>query len=628
VHCTAWGWLVVWAKCAHTPLMTLSSERQSLPIASSRGRAWAVGCSLILAGLVALAHPIAEIGINDDTSYVYSADVVARTGHIVYNGWAAMPLTWQLYWGALFIKLFGFSFFAARLSNLVIALATVLLMHRTLQRSGLGLGASTFGTCVMMLSPVYFLSSAVFMTDMTGFFAIMCCFYCLTRAVQAGSESRALVWLLVAAFGNVAFGSVRQIAWLGVLVAVPCAVWLFRGSKRVVAVMAAAWILCAAMIGVILHWFSRQPYAIHEPVLPASSLRLSVFNGLLPATLTAVFFLAPLFVVFAFAAPRLRPRYRIITGLCSLAAFFPLWHTLSQHVSGPLTRWVMPFTQNTLLETGFYSIYNTLPGDKPVFLTPAVRSVFTLITYLMLIAFVAYAVRRRTQAHTVVHAKNSLSVRTLATVYVPFCMAYLVLYLTRVPRFDRYLVPLCFCATLFLLRWVTDAAIPLKLSIVGLPLALMATLDVVALHDLFAFSRAQVQAANELVSAGIPRTHIGAAGVYNQWTEIELTGHIKYKEYELPGSSKLAQELSSLPCPQFFEKDTPSVKGEYIIVSSLTPCYIRSHFADVPYTTWSPAGTGHVIIAEPQHHSDSDATQSAHEDAVSLVTQQTSKQPR
>ncbi len=48
--------------------------------------------------------------MNDDWSYMWSARVLAKTGCVVYNGWATAMLTWQLYWGALFVRLFGFLF--------------------------------------------------------------------------------------------------------------------------------------------------------------------------------------------------------------------------------------------------------------------------------------------------------------------------------------------------------------------------------------------------------------------------------------------------------------------------------------------------------------------------------------
>ena len=66
------------------------------------------GCLIVLSVLI--SFPFAEMGFNDDFSYVKTAYDYARTGHLIYNGWAAPMLGWQAVWGSWFIRLFGFSF--------------------------------------------------------------------------------------------------------------------------------------------------------------------------------------------------------------------------------------------------------------------------------------------------------------------------------------------------------------------------------------------------------------------------------------------------------------------------------------------------------------------------------------
>jgi hypothetical protein len=83
-----------------------------------------------------LIRPHAEIG-DDDWSYIKTAQVLAQTGHIAYNGWATAMLGWQLCFGAFFVKLFGFSFTAVRFSTAIEAVATAFLPQRTCLRAGL-----------------------------------------------------------------------------------------------------------------------------------------------------------------------------------------------------------------------------------------------------------------------------------------------------------------------------------------------------------------------------------------------------------------------------------------------------------------------------------------------------------
>ena len=75
-----------------------------------------LACMLALLFCVLATRPFVSMGVNDDWSYIWSARVLADTGHLIYNGWGAMPLGWMAYLGALFIKLFGFSFTVARSS--------------------------------------------------------------------------------------------------------------------------------------------------------------------------------------------------------------------------------------------------------------------------------------------------------------------------------------------------------------------------------------------------------------------------------------------------------------------------------------------------------------------------------
>src|SRR6185503_12459313 len=86
-------------------------------------------CGVFVVVLICCARPYAEMGFIDDWSYVKTAFEYARTGHFVYNGWATAMLGWQIPWGAVFLKLFGYSFTAARLSMLPIDFASVWLFY-------------------------------------------------------------------------------------------------------------------------------------------------------------------------------------------------------------------------------------------------------------------------------------------------------------------------------------------------------------------------------------------------------------------------------------------------------------------------------------------------------------------
>src|SRR6266571_7111576 len=94
-------------------------------------------CALLVGASGLAAYPVAEMGFQDDWSYIRTALEFARTGHFVYNGWATAMLGWIIPWSALFIKAFGFSFTVVRLSMLRVTMACIYLFHESLVSFGI-----------------------------------------------------------------------------------------------------------------------------------------------------------------------------------------------------------------------------------------------------------------------------------------------------------------------------------------------------------------------------------------------------------------------------------------------------------------------------------------------------------
>ncbi len=190
-------------------------------------------CALALLICELLSRPYANMGVCDDWPYILMTRSLARTGHVVYNGWAAPMLVWQLYLGAGFIKVFGYSLTIVRMSTLLVAMMLVFVLQRTFVRAGINERNATIGTLALVLSPLYLMLSATFMSDIHGLFAIVLCLYGCLRVLQAESSLAAIAWLCFAVAGDAVCGASRQIAWLGILVMVPCALWLLRERRNV-----------------------------------------------------------------------------------------------------------------------------------------------------------------------------------------------------------------------------------------------------------------------------------------------------------------------------------------------------------------------------------------------------------
>ncbi|HKO13800.1 MAG TPA: glycosyltransferase family 39 protein, partial [Acidobacteriaceae bacterium] len=172
-------------------------------------------CALLVAACLWVAWPVSNMGFLDDWSYAHIAKVFAANGHLIYDRWSTPMLGWQIVWGALFIKLFGFSFAILRVSMLPIAMATVFLFHQVLLRFGVTARNAVIGTLTLGLSPVFMPLADSFMTDIPGLLVILICIYFCQRAMESTRTRAAILWLVLAAGSNVLGGTVRQIAWLG-----------------------------------------------------------------------------------------------------------------------------------------------------------------------------------------------------------------------------------------------------------------------------------------------------------------------------------------------------------------------------------------------------------------------------
>jgi len=104
--------------------------------------------------------------------------------------------------GAFFVKLFGFSFTAVRLSTLIVAMATGYLLQRTLVRAGVREGNATLATLAFILSPLFVPLAFTFMTDVFGVFTIVLCLYMCLRAIQASTHRSTIAWIGFAAILN------------------------------------------------------------------------------------------------------------------------------------------------------------------------------------------------------------------------------------------------------------------------------------------------------------------------------------------------------------------------------------------------------------------------------------------
>lgn len=570
-------------------------------------------CALAVAACVLIADPAANMPFSDGFSYDKTALDFFRTGHLLYNGWATAMLGWLVPWGAIFIKLFGFSFTVMRLSMLPVDMATVYVFHQILRRFGLNSQNAVFGTLALALSPIFLPSAASYMTDIPGLFVLFACVYMCQRAVDTVSDEAALWWLCSATVVNLAGGTVRQIAWLGALVIVPSTAWLLKKRRGMTIAGALSWVLSLAGVLACLHWFNGRPYSVPEHIIwaPVRFMMLPHLIAELVKTFACLLLvILPVTVAWLPTAGRLnhKARLRIAAGLGLLIS---LW--IVAYAAGRMDTWLMPWLMYLLAEQS-----SLVPGmfGTPDALVLWIRLIISLIVITTALIMAEQLVDRK-QFKPIRCAGHAMSWRAMAWLLVPFSLSYLLL-LTPRGAFDqiqdRYLIGLTPAAIIFLLRLYQER-IKSKLPAISLlTLAVYTAYAIAGTHDFFAESRAQLRAVQMVQRSGVPRTSIEAGFPDDGWVQIQDGGHINDPRIQVPAGSYDPDPINSafIPekCINGFTKFAPIIAPKYFVLfpwfkNPLYPtpawCFAPTKYPPVHYTTWLPPFQGTLYVEQLSH---------------------------
>jgi hypothetical protein len=555
-------------------------------------------CACVSAASLLASWPVAEMGFIDDWSYVKTAFVFAQTGHIVYNGWSTAMLGWAIPWGALFIKLFGFSFTAVRLSTLPLAMASVYLFHASLVRFGITARNAMVGALTLGLSPLFLPLAASYMTDIAGLFSILLCLNLCQWALAANSDRTTILWLACAALTNIAGGTVRQIAWLGTLVMVPSTAWLLRKRTGVKRMAFLLWIASVLSVLACIRWFERQPYALPEKIIqgPVTGTMLRhMLAELLKTLLCLALVTFPILSAWIPGQRSLSPS-AVKRIACILIAMGAASIVLSKR--GSLDHRVMPWLGHIIGTLSIFSSTGEMLGSRPVTLTLPIRVGLSLLVISALLTLGEQMLAKPWLR------KNPTAVSLHEALWVlgPFSISYVAFLLPRALYsfiYDRYLLGLMPFAIIMLLllhqRWI---AVRLP-AVTVTALSLFALYTIAGTHDWFALNRARVAAVAQIRASGVPVTSIQGGFDYDGWTQIEAAGYINDARLRNPANAYQVN-LSPLQLPERcrlnFAEYTPAIHPEYFVVFEPMTCLTSSKYPSVRYRTWLPPFQRNIYI--------------------------------
>jgi hypothetical protein len=540
-----------------------------------------------------IASPYANMGVCDDGPYILMARTLATTGHILYNGWGAPMLGWQLYLGAAFIKLFGFSFTAVRSCTVLVAMALAFLLQRTLVRANITERNATIGTLAMVLSPLYLMLSVTFMTDIFGLFAIILCLYGCLRALQASTSRATIGWLCFAVATNAICGTSRQIAWLGILVMAPSALWLLRAQRRVLIAGAAANIIGAIFIFACMQWLKHQPYSVPEHLLPSTFPLAYTLGQLSYFFLDIPFLLLPIVALFL---PQMRKYRPLVFAIVSALFVGYLVIALQpQHRHGFFM--LEPTQGDWVTVYGFLMCMSH--GGYPIFLHTSVRALLTIASFGGLLGVIAVLLGRHLTSHSK-EPSPGVTWKQLAVLLAPFAIANMLLLVPRAASsglFDRYTLELLVVALLCLVRCYQEQIQPQLPLASFLLVGIMAIYGIAVTHNMFSFYRTRVALAAELRSNGVPDTSVDNGWEYNLVVELQHADFINEPTIAVPAHAYVPTPPPPADaCPIFKYDETPHIHPLYGISFDPNACYGLAPFTPMHYTRWLASGPGTLYV--------------------------------
>jgi hypothetical protein len=430
----------------------------------------------IFALAMVLADPRGDFPLDDDWDFALATWAFAGSGHFQFTPFTATSLYLQVLWGALWTLIFGESFNVLRASTLVLAAATIVVFHALLRRLPLTRGERFLAAAALIFHPIFFWSSATYMTHIPFLFLSVAAMAAFLRGIEESSAR----WIALGAIAVAASIFVRQ---TGVVNAVaPLVILLMRRENKLAAIAGAPLLLFALVFPVLGH----GEFGYHSLATRGATAEVAANAGkyLFDNFASAAIFLIPLVAV---AAARIRRWW--LAGV--IGVVFVLRALLFIGVGFAIPKWNPLLTSEQLFGNVFVNLglgpatlvdTHILGYPLPVHLGYVARLVLTMIAAVAGGVVVALLIENWKQLAVIQIAA--------ATLLLSFSAVW----------FDRYTLdaawPLAFVLPLIARgsrKWVAVALL------VG-----VALFDIWAVRDYFSWNRARDAAWRSLIARGVP----------------------------------------------------------------------------------------------------------------------------
>jgi 4-amino-4-deoxy-L-arabinose transferase-like glycosyltransferase len=496
--------------------------------------------------------------LNDDWAFARGAMLFARGKGIHYSSWASMPQLGQWLWACPFVWSFGESFFALRLSTIVLSWLGLWAFFDILRQEGIEPWTAALCTTALALNPLFFLLQGTFMTDVPALSMALVALALYSRALKSGHWPSLALATLVATLAVVT----RQNT-----VTVPVAMGVLVVRDRRLR-LSKPWYLALgvpAAIGVAFHffWFQKRPdiRPMHPTVPPPELLLLMPF---------AILHLCGLATLPALALAPRPTSWRSFALACvvlGLAAIYWLHFGFMLPYGG-----LFPYMENMISPWGaFHGSATTgllVVGEFPRVLDRDTQVVLS-------VAGCVCAAVLATKLIACCRSPETFGPLSL------FTLLQLPLILIAGEFYDRYLLVL-FPGALFLARRGNSAS-GWRWPVATAALVASALVAAVLMHDWLAWNAA--------------RWAVGTRALEKQIDPWQIEGGFEWNGWFGPGSRGVARPtgLAGRTLP-FTQRVFPHVNGHWALASSVPP---GTRAVDKePYTLWSMPGKRFFYLVE------------------------------
>ncbi len=463
---------------------------------------------------IVIVNPIGEFPLNDDWAFAKGVYNLVEKGQLILGDWPAITLVAQLFWGALFCKIFGLSLTVLRISTLISSFIGVIAFYGIARQITQNKEIAALAGLILFFNPLYFSLSFTFMSNVHFLCAGLLAFWFLSKNIE---RPNLLSWSLGILFCIITT-LIRQSGLL-----IPF-VFMLLGciqSRRTIGNIlkhTLPFILTVIAYLLYMRWLefgTSNPQAVRGVGDLMAGLFTNSPDYYFYRTVTVLLYVG--FFLFPFLVASIRPKIAgslnswIIKGLIGAgllvvlylgSVFFPIGNIFYNFGLGP-----------KLLKDTYW-------GDN---ITPQLSEEFWKgLRYPAILATILYIYKFPWNFKSLIASFYPSPVQAQRLIRLGILMVVLIYvgFLSISPYFfDRYTLPLLAFALLLILPVTAKLASRYKQIGYGV-LFLYAFFSLIGTHHYLSWNRTRWKALTELMEKkGVAPTHIDGGFEFNAWLE-------------------------------------------------------------------------------------------------------------